>query len=62
MDSKRVKSLRKALELTQEEFAQVVGVARETVARWEVGMAKPRGLSLKVLEALTKSAKRKRKR
>lgn len=60
MDSKRVKRLRERLNLTQNEFAQLLGVARESVARWEAGMAKPRGLSLKVLEALASKAEKKR--
>ncbi len=62
MDSKRVRNLRKALKLTQEEFAQVLGVARESVARWEANMAKPRGLSIKRLEALASKGNRKAKR
>ncbi len=62
MDSKRVRNLRKALKLTQEEFAQVLGVARESVARWEANMAKPRGLSIKMLEALASKGSRKPKR
>ncbi len=62
MDSKAVKRLRKSLNLTQEQFAQRLGVARESVARWEVGMVKTRGLSLKALRDLAESTKRKTKR
>ncbi len=48
----RIKALRKRLGRTQAECAAALGVARNTVARWEMGASQPRGLSLKALLAL----------
>ena len=61
MDSKRVKRLRKALKMTQEQFAEKLGVSRVSVARWEAEMAKPWGLSLKVLRELERRTRRGKK-
>jgi DNA-binding transcriptional regulator YiaG len=38
-----VRKLKESLELTQEEFAKRIGAARETIVRWELGTAKPKG-------------------
>ena len=45
----RIKALRTRLGRTQAEFALTLGVARNTVARWEANLSQPRGLSLKAL-------------
>lgn len=37
MISTNIKNLRKKLRLSQEELAEKVGVARQTVAKWENG-------------------------
>lgn len=39
--NKRMKDLRKALSLTQGEFAEKIGVKQNTVATYEMGRAKP---------------------
>jgi transcriptional regulator with XRE-family HTH domain len=49
---KRVKELRKALGLTQEQFAAKVGVSFSTVNRWENGKGKPSPLAMKRIENL----------
>lgn len=51
----RVLWLRQSLDQTQDEFASGLGVARNTVARWEAGLSRPRGLSLKALGDLYRS-------
>ena len=33
-----IKALRKKSSLTQEEFAKLIGVSKETVCRWEKGL------------------------
>lgn len=52
----RVRRLRKRLGLTQEQFAQRVGVTFVTVNRWEAGHSAPRGLSLRELDRLDQVA------
>ena len=47
--SDQVRSLRQRLNLTQERFADEVGVSVITVHRWETGQSSPRKLSLKRL-------------
>ena len=42
----RIKSLRKSLGLTYEQFAALVGVTWSTAYRWEMGYSRPRGLAV----------------
>lgn len=44
--------LRKEFRLTQRELAELLGVARNTVARWEVGLVKPPKIAEVALRAL----------
>ncbi len=39
--SERLKHLRKSKNLTQENFAEIIGVSRTAVAKWENGYAEP---------------------
>ena len=39
--NERLKKLRKTLDLTQQEFADKLGVKRNTVAQWEIGRNEP---------------------
>ena len=50
--AKTVRELRKALGLTQEQFAAKVGVSFSTVNRWENGKGKPSPLAMKQIEKL----------
>jgi transcriptional regulator with XRE-family HTH domain len=52
--AERVQKLRKALDLSQEAFARLLGVAVQTVNRWENGVAAPSGLADSLLESLGK--------
>ena len=46
--------LRTRLGLTQEKFAEELGVSTSIVAKWERGINKPRGINLHALEVLAK--------
>jgi putative transcriptional regulator len=51
-----VKKLRSKLGLTQEQFAQKVGVTFPTINRWEKGVRKPHPFLLKRLTGMAKEA------
>ncbi len=50
--------LRAGLGLSQEKFAKKLGVSVSAVGKWETGLHKPRGLSLRALDRLTKLLRR----
>ena len=50
--------LRSHLGLSQEKFAEKLGVSVSSVAKWESGWHKPRGLSVRALERLRKLSRR----
>lgn len=52
--AKEIKELRKRLKLTQQGLADKLGVARETVAHWEVSKKKPSNLARRQLARLAK--------
>ena len=60
--SNRVRRLRRRLNLTQEQFADEVGVSVITVHRWETGQSSPRKLSLKRLAEIEEAHARSRAR
>jgi putative transcriptional regulator len=47
-----IKTLRKALGITQEAFAKCIGVSFTSVNRWENGQTKPSKLAMTQIEAL----------
>jgi DNA-binding transcriptional regulator YiaG len=51
---KRIRRIREKLGLTQEQFAQTIGVSFATVNRWERGHTKPSSLARKCLVGLEK--------
>jgi DNA-binding transcriptional regulator YiaG len=59
MKPKQIQRLRRKLELTQQQLADLIGAQRVTVTRWETGMNEPRGANLKALMELEKKAKKK---
>jgi|FLYL01.1.fsa_nt_gi transcriptional regulator with XRE-family HTH domain len=48
----QIKELRKSLGMSQQEFAQTLGVGVATVSRWETGEAKPTGTAAVVIGAV----------
>ena len=58
---KKIKELRTALGLTQEQFAAKVGVTFTTVNRWENNKAKPSPLALQRIEELQNQPKQHKK-
>ena len=56
MESIKVKKIRLALGLTQEEFAHQLGVTLSTVNRWENGRTTPSRLAKKQIEMLMEKA------
>jgi DNA-binding transcriptional regulator YiaG len=61
MTARQIVNLRKALGLTQQRLADLIGARQHTVARWETGMHQPRGGYLKALRELQQKAKTKKK-
>lgn len=58
MTATEIRNLREKLGLTQDKFAQLVGVSFATVNRWENGSFKPSSLAMHSLEKLSKSSNR----
>ena len=59
MKANAVRELRRDLGLSQSEFARLVGVAPNTVARWERGELGMRATTARLIELLTpKKSKR----
>ena len=52
-----IKTLRKKLKMTQEEFARELGVSSMTVKRWESKTARPSQLAQRQLYRLERAAK-----
>lgn len=55
-DGQRVRRLRTALDLTQRELADQLGVRQQTVSDWETGIYQPRGASVRVLDIVAERA------
>lgn len=59
---KRITAARRRADLTQRQAAEEIGVELSTLQRWELNLAKPRGLAKKALgEFLAKHPPRPRK-
>ncbi len=52
MTGKEIKEKRKAKGLTQDELANLVGVSRVTIARWETDKRKPHPAIFRLLQFL----------
>ena len=50
----RIRKIRKALSMSQHDFARVLWVTYSTLSRWELGYAVPFGLHLHILLQLEK--------
>ena len=55
-DAARVKALRTYLGLTQQAFADELGVRQQTVSEWEKGMYRPRGATVTLLNLIADQA------
>lgn len=55
-DPARVKALRAYLGLTQQAFADELGVRQQTVSEWEKGMYRPRGATVTLLNLIAERA------
>lgn len=49
MTSNQVKRIRLAKGLEQNEFAEVLGVSRQTISNWETGYKEPSARSIKLI-------------
>ena len=56
MDSTTIRQIRKQFDLSQERFAQLLGVSMQSVRRWENGLAKPLPILSLRLEQLERQA------
>lgn len=61
MTGKEVRAIRLRLGLTQTELAEKVGVARNTVTRWELGLMGVRESAARLIQFLAKQPHRSRK-
>ena len=52
MKSIEIKAMRKEMNLTQQEFANKIGIAMMTVSNWETGRTKPSKFFTKLLEGI----------
>lgn len=57
MTPERIRDIRIQLQLTQEDFAHMIGVTFSTVNRWENGKSQPNRIALRLLAGLEKKAK-----
>ena len=56
-DSRRIRTLRRHLGLTQQELAERLGTRQQTISEWERGMYQPRGASATLLTIVAERAK-----
>jgi transcriptional regulator with XRE-family HTH domain len=54
----RIRKIRKALSMSQHDFARILWVTYSTLSRWELGYAVPFGLHLRILLQLEKQLPR----
>jgi transcriptional regulator with XRE-family HTH domain len=58
MTGKEVRAIRRKMGLTQQELADRVGVARNTIARWEMGVMGVRESAARLLRLLAAPGKK----
>jgi DNA-binding transcriptional regulator YiaG len=52
----QIRALRQQLGLTQQEFADTLGVRQQTISEWETGQYAPRGASATLLQIIAERA------
>jgi DNA-binding transcriptional regulator YiaG len=57
MTPEEIQNLRRRLGLSQKDFAQLVGVAMQSISRWERGVTKPTQLAIARMKTLNKKEK-----
>lgn len=57
MDAERIRQIRQKMQLTQEDFAHLIGVTFSTVNRWENGKSSPNRIASRLLLGLEKKLK-----
>lgn len=57
MNPDRIRTIRRRLNLTQEDFAHMIGVTFSTVNRWENGKSTPNRIAVRLLTGLEKKIK-----
>ncbi len=62
MTGKELKALRTRLGLTQDELGKRLGVARVTVARWEIGLRRVPELAARLVQHVTKEVREEQRR
>lgn len=62
MQGEELKRIRKRLKLTQAQFAELVGVTPNTVARWERGEMEMREPTARLIQSIYAAKKKPRKR
>ena len=62
MPGDELKQLRTRLGLTQDELGQRLGVARVTVARWEIGLRRVPELAARLMQHVAKEVSGERKK
>ena len=55
-DARKVRGLRRKLDLTQQKMAEELGTRQQTISEWETGMYRPRGASATLLTILAERA------
>jgi DNA-binding transcriptional regulator YiaG len=61
MEGKQLRAIRERLNLTQVQFAQLVGVTSNTVARWERGEMAIREPTARLIQSINAAHKKRRK-
>ena len=56
-DRQRIRALRHYLKLTQAAMANELGTRQQTVSEWELGMYKPRGTSVTLLNIVAERSR-----
>jgi DNA-binding transcriptional regulator YiaG len=55
-DRRRIRALRRHLDLTQTEMAERLGTRQQTISEWETGLYEPRGASATLLTMVAERA------
>ena len=55
-DKSKIYKLRKYLGMTQRKMAENLGTRQQTISEWELGMYKPRGMSVTLLNMIAEKS------